>query len=638
MRMTQLRLSGFQSFGPDPTTIDLDSITYVIGPNGAGKTAALVALARMFSPNQYQRKVRPDDFHVPVGVVDAGEADSPVLWIEVDIEFEEASATDANHPTVPPFFEHMHLRQDDAPPFVRIRLTATKDFDGFIEERIEYVLEVGDDDEPTQASEMSRHDRALIEVHYLPARRDPSEQIAFTATSLLGRILRVADWSAQKEELEGLMEDVTASMAGNAAIKTIGTELERSWSTLHRGDFFREPSVSFGRSDIDGILKQLTLCFSPAHASESIDFGRLSDGQQSLLYISLVVAWLGVAKRILDGDDCVPDIDRLRPPVYAIVAVEEPENSLSPHYLGRIVRLVKDACADGRAQGIMATHSPSVMKRVPPEAVRYLRLSSDRTTLVQGICLPKEGSDAAKYVREAVQAFPEVYFSRLVVLGEGDSELIVLPRLLAAAGVAEDDASVTVAPLGGRHVHHFWRLLDSLSIPYVTLLDLDWGRHQAGWGRIGYAAKQLNKLSPGAVSDEKIKRLPAWDGDVALPTPGEQSWLTLLEKKGVFFSYPLDLDMMMTVAYPEAYGAEKTDVTDARVKSVFGGARPGQDQLPDELDYLGTYHRLFMIGSKPAAHLGAMSVLDDAELLKGLPSVLARLVDHVKARLKAIPE
>jgi hypothetical protein len=57
---------------------------------------------------------------------------------------------------------------------------------------------------------------------------------------------------------------------------------------------------------------------------------------------------------------------------------------------------------------------------------------------------------------------PELYFSRLVVLGEGDSEQVVLPRVLAASGIAEDDASVSVVPLGGRHVNHFWRSLNEL--------------------------------------------------------------------------------------------------------------------------------------------------------------------------------
>jgi len=41
MRIRQLRLNGVQSFGPDPTTVDLEEPTYLLGPNGSGRTAVL---------------------------------------------------------------------------------------------------------------------------------------------------------------------------------------------------------------------------------------------------------------------------------------------------------------------------------------------------------------------------------------------------------------------------------------------------------------------------------------------------------------------------------------------------------------------------------------------------------------------
>ena len=93
-----------------------------------------------------------------------------------------------------------------------------------------------------------------------------------------------------------------------------------------------------------------------------------------------------------------------------------------------------------------------------------MRLTSERTTKITRIRLPKRTDEAHKFVREAVQAYPEIYFSRLVILGEGDSEEIVLPRILRAKGIPVDESAVTVAPLGGRHVNHFWRLLSALEI------------------------------------------------------------------------------------------------------------------------------------------------------------------------------
>ncbi|MDR0958983.1 MAG: AAA family ATPase [Propionibacteriaceae bacterium] len=639
MKITQLRLSGFQSFGPDPTTIELAELTYVLGPNGTGKTASLLALARMFSPIQAQRQVQPEDFYVPKGASAELGYRPAQLWLEVDIDFEECGDRETYNPSVPPFFSHMHLTEPDYPPRVRIRLTADLESDGYVSEKIEYVLETDENDEPTKSAGMSRAERAAIEVHYLPARRDPTNQLAFSANSLLGRILRAANWSKQETELESLMASITESMASNGAIKLLDEGIADSWKSLHRGDYFNDPAIVFGQDDMQSMLKQLTLQFSPAHGGGSIEYRRLSDGQQSLLYISLVVAWSTLARRVLSGTDKSLDVDKLRPPVHTIIAIEEPENSLSPHYLGRIIGLLRRSCAQGDVQAMVATHSPAVVRRAEPTDIRFLRLSKDRTTTVHRILLPGGVGEDAKYVREAVMAFPDLYFSRLVVLGEGDSEQIVLQRVMAARGIAEDDASVSVVPLGGRHVHHFWRLLDELSIPYITLLDLDCARYRGGWGRIKYACESINKLKH-TFDGKKIDKIPEWNDNRGFPEyDPSKGALSSLEKRGVFFSYPIDLDIMMLLAFPEAYGVKSESPDDSCVNAVLGSGRANERLLGKEVFLVfNDYRRLFTYGSKPANHLKALSRLSDEELTKYLPSVLTRLVEAVSMKLESIPE
>ncbi len=638
MRMSQLRLKNFQSFGPTPTGIELSKLTFILGPNGAGKTAALVALARLFSPLPALRRVQPGDFHVPTTV--DPDLDDNELWIEVDIEFEEAADEDESHPSVPPFFTHMALEAPDDPPRVRIRLTATLDADGYIDEKIEYITQVDADGEPTQRSDMSRHDRAAIEVHYLPARRDPVDHIAYTTASLLGRMLRAADWTSERAELARLTDEISTSMASNDAVTDIGVEIQEAWAGLHKGAFFKDPAIAFGRGEIEGVLRQLTVTFAPSPAGDVVGFERLSDGQKSLLYISLVLAWQGIARKVLSGEETAFDPNKLRPPVHLLIALEEPENSLAPQYLGRIVRQLREACGKEDVQGVVATHAPALLHRVEPEDIRFLRLAPDRTTTVRTIVMPADTDEAAKYVREAVLAYPELYFSRLVVLVEGDSEQIVLPRVFAGAGIAEDDVSVCIVPLGGRHVHHFWRLLEHLEIPYVTLLDLDCGRYQGGWGRISYAAKQLNKFRPGTIKDDSLAKIPAWDDDRDFPRFGDKSWLLALEKRGgVFFSYPLDLDLMFLDAYPDAYDVETATPTEATKEAVLGKARANVDRLDDaHLELFDEYQKQFKQGSKPASHIAAMAELTNEELLEDLPEPLERMIDAVRVRLESIPE
>ena len=643
-----MRLSNFQSFGPAPTAIDLDDLTYVLGPNGSGKTTVLEALSRLFSPLPAQRTIHLADFHVGVdGSASEEQAEVPTLWLEVDVEIPEAG-DDGQHASVPPNFSHMAIDDADGVPRTRVRLTASLAPDGVIDEKIEYVLEAGEDGEPTRRADMSRYDRGHIEVHYLPARRDPGDHVSYTTASLIGRTLRAADWTTERATLLGLSAQVTTSLVANVAVADIAVRLAEEWHGLHRGTFFADPSIAFGRGELEGVLRQLTVTFSPTHDGAPLTFERLSDGQKSLLYISLVLAWHALARRVLSGEVKSIDADRLRPPVHTIIALEEPENSLAPQYLGRVIRQLRGACVHGDVQGLVATHASTLLRRVDPRSIRFLRLGAARTTTVRRIVLPDDDETAAKYVREAVQAYPELYFSRFVVLGEGDSEQVVLPRVLAAAGISEDDASVSVVPLGGRHVNHFWRLLNELQIPHATLLDLDAGRYHGGWGRVRNALKQINAVRPGTFKVDVISRLPGWDADCDFPTRDDAGFkvghgpIQSLERHGVFFSHPVDLDMMMLVAYPDAYAVEPTEPIEPDEKTivaVLGKVHVNEARLPDDVRVLfDDYHDRFDLASKPAAHLTALADLSDELLLEDLPDVLARLVEHVRTSLAGIPE
>jgi putative ATP-dependent endonuclease of the OLD family len=648
MKLVRLRLSNFQSFGDNLTELELGDMTYLLGPNGTGKTAVLQALARMFSHDPGQRRVKRSDFHVPVDEAPEDTPEERELLIEAYFEFPELvedCADEDNLPAVPGNFAHMQLVSEDSPPQVRFRLKAIIDQDNDIEETFTYVTREDEYGNPLEESRVSKQDRNAIRVHYLPARRDPADHISYSANALLGRALRSVDWTSEREQITTLTGQISEALTDNQAIEGITTAIANQWSDLHKGVYYTKPAVSFARDDIENLLRHLGICFTPGHGETLVDFSRLSDGQQSALYISLVLAMHDIGSRVLNGELTTAfDIDKLRPPVFTLIAIEEPENSLSPHYLGRVVKTITSFSRGRDAQALMATHSPSLLRRVPPESVRFLRLDGNRTTLVKHIELPK-GTSVQKFVREGVQAFPELYFSRLVVLGEGDSEEIVLPRLLADRGILTDDASISVVPLGGRHVNHFWRLLHELGIPHVTLLDLDVARYQGGWGRIKYAAKQLLKyadVSENDLTQVEVDKIPKWDDDQGVLI-NDDGWISRLEKYGIFFSTPLDLDFMMITNYPKAYNIKDDELEkpdDRTVKAVLG---KNHDILEgqyneNEQAYFDAYHKRFKLGSKPTWHIRAMARMDDDTFLENIPKVIDRMFDRVESNLKDLPE
>jgi hypothetical protein len=187
-------------------------------------------------------------------------------------------------------------------------------------------------------------------------------------------------------------------------------------------------------------------------------------------------------------------------------------------------------------------------------------------------------------------------------------------------------------------------LLYALGIPFVTLLDLDLGRYQGGWGRIKYVLDQLDENAPDDMTEgiDTLDTPPKWNDDKAPLKTNWSDYRTTLESNGIFFSFPLDLDFAMLNRFPDAYGMTAADATDPDeddIKAVLGKKYHGVTQYSEgQQKFFVTYHKRFKVGSKPAAHISALARLTDEELLAKMPQALSRLVDAITAKLQGLPE
>lgn len=658
MKIESISLKNFRCFGDTTTTIAIDDITALIGPNGAGKSAVLLALGRLFGTSQ--RGLQRADFHVPPLAARHAPPKTISLAIDLRLSFPELVPGAQGGAAVPQCFRQMAIDRPGGVPFCRIRLeatwTATNLADGEIEERLLWVRsndEVPQDDHRT---EFKGRDRGLIHVIYIPAARDPSQQIKAASATLLGRLLNVIEWPANiRTDVAQGAEDLDSLITTTQAIDTIQTSLAQRWQTLHTEALYAKPTLQFTVGELEDVLRRVQIGFGPTPGAVQDSLNCLSDGMKSLFYFALVTAVFDVerdaaAKALAQPANQDFDVERLSPPALTVLAVEEPENHVAPQLLGRIMTLLQAVALAGEGQVILTSHSPGILSRIDPTNVRYLRLSvtaRQRMTEVRAIVLPQAQDEAHKYVKEAVRAYPELYFAQLVILGEGDSEEIVIPRILRSAGIGLDAKAITVVPLGGRHVNHLWRLLAGLSIPHLTLLDLDRERVGGGAGRISTACKELLAVgvprSPlldtegGELTDDELDALDL--------TPDQfPPWLDELEKHGVFFSGPLDIDLLMLEAYPAAYKAVavrgpqlpaagtpayKTRLENAtrRVLGEEGG--DGTTYTPGQLALFPWYTHLFLGRGKPATHVLALASLNEAAIEATLPPVLKRLRKRV---------
>ncbi len=658
MRIESITLSGFRCFGTDPLTVPISrEITAVVGPNAAGKTALLQALSKMFGVSRAQRTVLRSDFHLGAED-DPNNREAKNLFVDVLIGLPELADGTATPETIAPSFRRMQIEREGGTPVCRLRLEARWEDDGTIEGEVSqelfWVDTLDKDPADDKCHPVSAADRGLIQLYYTPASRDAAAQIRATAGALAARLLRAIEWSTETEEaVQETTDNLTAAFEGESAIAAISEALQSRWLGLHDDVVDTKPRLSLLSRRFEEIVNKIAVIFEQGPDGQERGLDALSDGQQSLFYFALAAAVFDLEREVVAGTVEGFREDTLRIPALTLFALEEPENHLSPYFLARIIRQARSLTDVGGAQAIVTSHSPAVLSRVNPREVRYCRCDpKTRVSSIKKINMPVGTDEAAKFVRGAMLAYPELYFARFVLLVEGDSERIVLPPLAEALDLLIDPAFVAIVPLGGRHVQHFWRLLTHLGIPHATLLDLDLGREGGGFGRVKTAIEKLIdvnvpkanllKIDKGILSDSDFAKMHTWED--AEDQKNLRAWVDSLKPHGVYFSAPLDLDLAMLEAFPDAYqaiipkGGGPRMAVDKAAEVVLGTAGPGlkpyAGPFKDYPELLPAYRYHFLTHSKPATHLAALAHIKKNDLKEGMPTVLAEVLKHIAKSLR----
>lgn len=655
MKLETVTITNFRCFGSSGTEVALESdLTTFVGNNGSGKTAVLTALAKMFGISQGQRAVRKQDFHVSPesDSVESGATlliDCVLGFPELDDENDDDDANDA----VPDLFHHMSATGDGEPLKVRMRLQATWSDDGTpegtVDEEIKWIPSLGEFDWE-ECRKVQPVERGFIQLIYVPASRNAADQVA---ALLKGRLWRAALWSDDlAKTAEVGADDVQTQFDSEEPAKFITERLEKRWQEVHQADTDTKPSMRLIDSGLEELVKKAEFVFYPDEAKQVRRLEDLSDGQRSLFHIALTAATLEIERDALalSADASVFDQDKLRRTHLTILAIEEPENSLSPFFLSRIMKQAREMGEMETAQVIVSSHSASILARVEADEIRYCRLDTEtRNSTVKRLTLPDSSTEAGKYVRLAVRAYPELYFARFVILAEGDSESIMIPLVADAMGVPLDRSFVPIVPLGGRFVAHFWRLLNDLDLPHATLLDLDLGRAHGGAKAIAAIVKELKSVGRTMANNKLVKdgtiqldEIDEIDDEELLSSDQSHPWLTALRREGVFFSSPIDLDFGMLISFPKAYMVKRPGgkgphtsakaVEGKKATTLKTGGNPALYPANYDTEFTW-YPYLFLSGSKPDAHLAARSEITDADLAKDAPEELRKLIKRVSTKI-----
>ena len=681
MKLTKVIINNFRSFG-ESQIIELNNQTVLIGNNSSGKTTVLQALSKLFSDKQNDRIIKKSDFHLPKGSR-PGE-NTRNLFIETIFEFDELDGTPYSQ-AIPSFFEHFTVSKDGAKPFLRIRLESSWEDDGTVEGSVDTQFYYISSDEDTIRDEdkhrAPRKDLDKIRVLYVPASRTPEKELGNASGSMLSRLVNSINWTEDEiNEITDKIDELNNTfLSENGALTQINNEIQKSWELYHEDNRFSQAELIINSSEMAAALRQIALKFSPTTTEEAFTVSDLGDGLRSIFYFSLVDSILDIELEITKDREENPDNPRFKliPPVLTILAIEEPENHIAPHHIGKLIKRFKQLGNNDNSQVILTSHSPAIVKRIDPEDLRYLRIeNNDRVlqTIVSDIQLPPAIDESYKYIKGAIQAYPELYFAKLVVLGEGDSEELLLPKFFDLLGKEVDSSQISIVPLGGRHVNYFWKLLNALRIPHITLLDFDNERYGGGWGRIKYISQHLYELNTEFQEWFHTQRLDFNEiGSRGCESIGAQrliNWFNKLEEFNVYFSSPLDIDFLMLQHYKDNYlntlspiegpvvsyndsdgSSKKVKLSDLdcldrlqlegfnkrkeeAIRATLKDKSGHGDSFNEEEKELMIWYQYFFLGrGKPTTHMQFLSSISDDELTRNLPPVFEKIVNSAEELL-----
>ena len=658
MYISQIIIKGFRSFNYEGSTINVkNKLNAFIGLNSSGKTAALEALTKIFGSTNAERDIRRQDFHISQDE-DINTIIEKELLVEVKLSFDESEKE-----SIPHYFNQMVIDDEGKDPYVRLRLESKWDKSEYSEEgEIESNLffinipegEIEDDD---SKKIFPKHLKGLIQILYIPAIRKPSDQIRYVSGSILYRVLRLLNFDDEfNTKFNVKIKEINALFSELKEFAEIQNSLTTFWKKFHKDERYKESNLGFGNSDLDSILKKLEVSFSPTGIHREFQVNDLGEGYRSLFYLTLVCTLLEVEEKLSKEDS-----EKIRP-LLTILAIEEPENHIAPQLLGRVVSILSSISKQDKSQVFLSSHTPAIIKRIEPESIFHFRIGEMYSTLINPITLPDKKDEAYKYIKEAIRNYPEIYFAKLAVIGEGDSEEVIFNRLMETYNVDFDDNIISFIPLGHRFVNHIWKLLKTLDIPYVTLLDLDIGRNGGGWGRIKYVLQQLIaigveknellKVKGGKIlSDERLEKMHTWENK-GNKIDSLLSWVSYLEQYNIFYSSPLDIDFLMLEHYsefykkaipkgggphipdkvvkPEEFEIKLNSAVQATLKSEEA---KGLTYTEEQKELMIWYNYHFLGRGKPSTHINTISSIDDEKLKEDMPPVYERMFKKIEALL-----
>lgn len=475
--LKQVRVRGFR--GLDNLEVDFEPTSVLVGTNNAGKTTLLKSLQLALS-NSFQ--ITDDDFFFSNAVI-RDKIIIDVLFISVDengnqiAEFEDKWATviTENRITIDSSGNQILAFRTVIEENL-IRKTFTKkqfiidEWPNFKNNEDELWYE-----QNYETSLSFYFDE--IPFFYLDANRDILEDLK-SKTSFLGKILSSINY---EDGDRALIEDLVKQLNKETIERSdVLTNLHKILEELDTA--MDNPNNTVDISPFTKKLRDLNKGVKINYSQFSMEYHGM--GTRSWSSLLILKAFILQNMNLADASEVA---------YYPIIAIEEPESHLHPNAQKKLYSQISNIVG----QKIVATHSSYIAGSAKLKEIRSICKTTAETSMGKFDETGLSSEDIRKIYRQVINTRGELFFSKLVILFEGETEEQALPITIERYfDKTSIEIGVDFIGVGGSGSYlPFIRFLEAFNIPYLIFSDNEPDAHTKVEKQIEKSKlKDLNKV------------------------------------------------------------------------------------------------------------------------------------------------
>lgn len=475
--LKQIRVHGFR--GLDNIEIDFEPTTVLVGTNNAGKTTLLKALQLALS-NSVQ--ITDDDFFFS-DAINRNKIIVDLLFISVDEEGIQLPEFEDNWATV--FTESRISFDSNGNQMLAFRTVVEENLIRKTFTKKQFVIdewvEFKNDDEEYWYQKEYQNSLSFyfdeIPFFYLDANRDILEDLK-SKTSFLGKILSSINYNeGDKKVIEELIKELNKETIDKSDVLT---NLHKTLEELDTA--MDNPNNTVDITPFTKKLRDLNKGIKINYSQFSMEYHGMGTRSWSSLLI--------LKAFILQNMKLAHDIQVA---YYPIIAIEEPESHLHPNAQKKLYSQINNIIG----QKIVATHSSYIAGSAKLKEIRSICKTLVNISIGKFIEVDFTPEEIRKIHRQVINTRGELFFSKLVILSEGETEEQALPIIIKRHfDKGPIELGVDFIGVGGSGNYlPFIRFFEAFNIPYLIFSDNEAEANETVINQISKSkANDINKV------------------------------------------------------------------------------------------------------------------------------------------------